>query len=71
MRGRSEGFVRDLSEESGGGPDARHAGQDRPERVCLYQETAPNRGLTKRQGDGFLRQRWRDTIVQRKTGVGH
>lgn len=39
MRGRSEGFVRDLCEESGCGPDAdsRHAGQDRPKRVGMYK----------------------------------
>lgn len=31
--------MRDLSEESGGCPDAdsRHAGQNRLKRVCLYQ----------------------------------
>jgi hypothetical protein len=31
--------VSDFSEESGGGPDAdfRHAGQDRPKRVRMYQ----------------------------------
>ena len=31
-------------------------------------ETAPIRGLTKRQGGGLLLRRWMDTIVQRKTG---
>ncbi len=36
---RSEGFVGDFGQESGGGPDAdsRHAGQDRPKRVSMHQ----------------------------------
>ncbi len=39
MSGRSEGFMGDFGQESGGGPDAdsRHAGQDRPKRVSKHQ----------------------------------
>lgn len=39
MSSRSEGFMGDFGQESGGGPDAdsRHAGQDRPKRVSEHQ----------------------------------
>ncbi|GLC95696.1 hypothetical protein Tamer19_51050 [Cupriavidus sp. TA19] len=35
--------------------------------IGVLKETAPNRGLTKRQGGGLLLLRWTDTIVQCKT----
>lgn len=75
MRSRCEGFVSDFSEESGGGLDAdsRHAGQDRPKRVCVHQtfNSAGNLLALLAQGCELLGKTWHDDGCGLSTGHDH
>ncbi|CAJ2810216.1 transposase domain protein [Burkholderia pseudomallei] len=75
MRGRSEGFMRDLGQESGGGPDAdsRHAGQDRPKRVCKHEafDFACNFVALLAQGGELLCKAWHDDGCSLRAGHDH